>query len=114
MKEWLDLMLEKIAMRVSDEAAISTKDKEFKNAEKKKLQALIDRHDKLMPSTQETQAKVDVYARCYAYGDDISPCLKTLEEMRHLSVKEIHPHNMNMMEEQIEKAEKVRLWWDDR
>lgn len=52
MKEWLDLMLEKIAMRVSDEAAISSKDKEFKNAEKKKLQALIDRHDKLMPSTQ--------------------------------------------------------------
>ncbi|XP_063866278.1 muscle-specific protein 300 kDa-like isoform X2 [Scylla paramamosain] len=107
MKEWLDLMLEKIAMRVCDEASISTKDKEFKNAEKKKLQALIDRHDKLMPSTQETQAKVDVYALCYAYGDDIYPCLKTLEEMRHLSVKEIHPHNMNMMEEQIEKAEKV-------
>lgn len=49
-----------------------------------------------------------MYARCYAYGDDISPCLKTLEEMRHLSVKEIHPHNMNMVEEQIEKAEKVR------
>lgn len=107
MKEWLDLMLEKIAMRVSDETVVSTKDKEFKAQEKKKLQALIDRHDKLMPSTQETQAKVDVYARCYAYGDDISPCLKTLEEMRHLSVKEIHPHNMNMVEEQIEKAEKV-------
>ena len=52
MTDWLDLMLEKIAMRVCDEVAISTKDKEFKNAEKKKLQALIDRHDKLLPSTQ--------------------------------------------------------------
>merc|ERR1719495_832509 len=60
-----------------------------------------------MPSTQETQAKVEIYARCYAYGDDISSCLKTLEEMRHLSCKEIHPHNMNMVDEQIEKAEKV-------
>lgn len=107
MKEWLDLMLEKISMRVADENTISSKDKEFKATEKKKLQALIDRHDKLMPSTQETQAKVEMYARCYAYGDDISPCLKCLEEMRHLSVKEIHPHNMNMVEEQIEKAEKV-------
>ncbi|KAG0728078.1 hypothetical protein GWK47_033240 [Chionoecetes opilio] len=107
MKGWMDMMLEKIAMRVCEEAAISTKDKEFKNAEKKKLQALIDRHDKLMPSTQETQAKVDVYARCYAYSDDILHCLKTLEEIRHLSTKEIHPHNMNMVEEQIEKAEKV-------
>ncbi|KAK8749169.1 hypothetical protein OTU49_015712 [Cherax quadricarinatus] len=107
MKEWLDMMLEKVAMRVSDEATVSSKDKEFKAAEKKKLQALIDRHNKLMPSTQESQAKVDVYARCYAYGDDISACLKTLEEMRHLSVKEIHPHNMNMVEEQIEKVEKI-------
>lgn len=108
MKEWLDMMLEKVAVRVSDaEVAVSAKDKEFKVAEKKKLQALVDRHDTLMKPTQETQAKVEIYARCYAYGDDITPCLKTLEEMRHLSVKEIHPHNMNMVEEQIDKAEKV-------
>jgi len=108
MKEWLDMMLEKVSMRVAaDEGTASSKDKEFKATEKKKLQALIDRHDKLMPPTQETQAKVEIYARCYAYGDDITPCLKTLEEMRHLSVKEIHPHNMNMVEEQIEKADKV-------
>jgi len=109
MKEWLDLMLEKVAMRVAAdaEAGVSSKDKEFKAAERKKLQALIDRHDLLLKPTQETQAKVEIYARCYAYGDDISSCLKTLEEMRHLSVKEIHPHNMNMVEEQIDKAEKV-------
>jgi len=107
MKEWLDMMLEKVSMRVADDTVASSKDKEFKAIEKKKLQALIDRHNGLMPPTQETQAKVEVYARCYAYGDDIGPCLKTLEEMRHLSSKEIHPHNMNMVEEQIEKADKV-------
>ncbi|XP_076044500.1 muscle-specific protein 300 kDa-like [Oratosquilla oratoria] len=106
MKEWLDLMLEKVAVRVSDETGGSSRDKEFKNQEKKKLQALIERHDKLMPSTRETQDKVEIYARCYSYGDDIKQVMKTLEEMRHLSVKEIHPHNMNMVEEQIEKAEK--------
>jgi len=107
MKEWLDMMLEKVSMRVADDTVASSKDKEFKAVEKKKLQALIDRHNSLMPPTQETQAKVEVYARCYAYGDDIGSCLKTLEEMRHLSSKEIHPHNMNMVEEQIEKADKV-------
>ncbi|XP_018019546.1 muscle-specific protein 300 kDa-like [Hyalella azteca] len=107
MKEWLDLMLEKVAIRASDEGGPSSRDKELRNAEKKKLQALIERHDKLMPPTIETQAKVEMYARCYAYGDDIKPTMKTLEEMRHLSSKEIHPHNMNMVEEQIEKAEKV-------
>jgi len=107
MKEWLDLMLEKVAMRAGDEEGPSSRDKELRNAEKKKLQALIDRHDKLMPGTIETQAKVEMYARCYSYGDDMKPTLKILEEMRHLSSKEIHPHNMNMVEEQIEKAEKV-------
>jgi len=107
MKEWLDMMLEKVAVRVSDEDGPSSRDKELRNAEKKKLQALIERHDKLMPGTIETQAKVEMYARCYSYGDDIKPTLKVLEEMRHLSSKEIHPHNMNMVEEQIEKAEKV-------
>jgi len=107
MKEWLDMMLEKVAIRVTDEDGPSSRDKELRNAEKKKLQALIERHDKLMPGTIETQEKVEMYARCYSYGDDIKPTLKVLEEMRHLSSKEIHPHNMNMVEEQIEKAEKV-------
>merc|ERR1712121_350133 len=88
-------------------SGLSAKDKELKAAEKKKLQDLIDRHDKLMPSTIETQQKVDVYARCYSYGDDIKPVLKTLEEMLHLAVKDIHPHNISMVGEQIDKAEKV-------
>jgi len=57
MKEWLDLMLEKVAMRASDEGP-SSRDKELRNAEKKKLQALIERHDKLMPPTIETKEKV--------------------------------------------------------
>jgi len=109
MKAWLDMMLEKVATKAGgdSESGLSAKDKELKAAERKKLQDLIDRHDKLMPSTIETQQKVDVYARCYSYGDDIKPVLKTLEEMLHLSVKDIHPHNISMVGEQIDKAEKV-------
>jgi len=109
MKAWLDMMLEKVATKAGgdSDAGMSAKDKEIKAAERKKLQDLIDRHDKLMPSTIETQQKVDVYARCYSYGDDIKPVLKTLEEMLHLAVKDIHPHNISMVGEQIDKAEKV-------
>jgi len=109
MKAWLDMMLEKVATKAGGDSdtGLSSKDKELKAAEKKKLQDLIDRHDKLMPSTIETQQKVDVYARCYSYGDDIKPVLKTLEEMLHLAVKDIHPHNISMVGEQIDKAEKV-------
>merc|ERR1719186_2532560 len=108
MKAWLDMMLEKVATPSGGEGEqISAKDKELKAAERKKLQTLIDRHDTLMPSTKETQAKVEVYARCYAYGDDIKPTVKTLDEMLHLSIKEIHPHNMSMVEEQIGNFDKV-------
>jgi len=109
MKAWLDMMLEKVATKAGGDSdqGLSAKDKELKAAERKKLQDLIDRHDKLMPSTIETQQKVDVYARCYSYGDDIKPVLKTLEEMLHLAVKDIHPHNISMVGEQIDKSEKV-------
>ncbi|KAB7500414.1 hypothetical protein Anas_12615 [Armadillidium nasatum] len=106
MKEWLDMMLEKVSVRVSDEGG-STRDKAFKETEKKRLQTLIDRHDGLMPKTVETQEKVEIYAACYSYGDDLGPLLKTLEEMLHLSTKEIHPHNVKMVEEQVEKMERV-------
>jgi len=107
MKEWLDMMLEKVAVQTSEEGGTSARDKELKSAEKKKLQALVERHNKLMPGTIETQAKVEMYARCYSFGDDIKPTMKVLVEMLWISTKEIHPHNMNMLEEQIEKAEKV-------
>jgi len=107
MKAWLDMMLEKVASPSSEGETISAKNKEIKEKERKKLQGLVERHDTLMPSTKETQAKVEVYARCYAYGDDIKPTVKILDEMLHLSIKEIHPHNMSMVDEQIGKSEKV-------
>jgi len=109
MKQWLDMMLEKVASPHSGEGEgnLSAKDKELKEKERKKLQALVDRHDTLMPSVKDTQAKVEVYARCYSYGDDIKPTVKTLDEMLHLSIKDIHPHSFSMVEEQIDKSEKV-------
>lgn len=107
MKEWLDMMLEKVAVQTSEEGGTSARDKELKSAEKKKLQTLVERHTKLMPGTIETQAKVEMYARCYSFGDDIKPTMKVLVEMLWISTKDIHPHNMNMLEEQIEKADKV-------
>lgn len=106
MKEWLDLMLEKISVIVSEEGG-SLRDKEFKKGEKKRLQTLISRHDNLMPKTLETQEKVEIYAKCYSYGDDLGPLMKTLEEMLHLSTKEIHPHSMKMVEEQLDRIDKV-------
>ncbi|RXG72762.1 hypothetical protein Avbf_05130 [Armadillidium vulgare] len=60
-----------------------------------------------MGPTMEAQSKVQHYSECYAFGDDIHPVIKVLNEQKYLSIKEIHPHNMDMCEEQIEKQEKV-------
>ena len=51
--------------------------------------------------------KVAHYSECYAFGDDIHPVMKVLNEQKHLSCKEIHPHTMEMVEDQIDKQEKV-------
>ncbi|XP_042891575.1 uncharacterized protein LOC122266063 [Penaeus japonicus] len=107
-KSWLDMMLEKLSTHSSEnEENLSGRDKAMKAQEKKKLEAMIERHKGLMGPTMEAQSKVDHYSECYAFGDDIHPVMKVLNEQRHLSMKEIHPHNMDMCEEQIDKQEKV-------
>ena len=55
----------------------------------------------------QTAGKVAHYSECYAFGDDIHPVAKVLNEQMHLSIREIHPHTMEMVEDQIEKQEKV-------
>jgi len=107
-KSWLDMMLDKLSAHSNDnEDNLSGRDKAMKMQEKKKLEAMIERHNGLVGPTMEAQSKVVHYSECYAFGDDIHPVMKVLNEQRHLSCKEIHPHNMDMCEEQIEKQEKV-------
>ncbi|XP_042224638.1 dystonin-like isoform X2 [Homarus americanus] len=107
-KSWLDMMLEKLSAHSNDgDENLSGRDKAMKAQEKKKLEAMIERHTGLMGPTMEAQSKVVHYSECYAFGDDIHPVMKVLNEQRHLSCKEIHPHNMDMCEEQIDKQEKV-------
>jgi len=107
-KQWLDMMLEKISGHQQDgEENLSSRDKGVKQQEKKKLEAMIERHNGLMAPTMEAQSKVAHYSECYAFGDDIHPVMKVLNEQKHLSCKEIHPHTMEMVEDQIDKQEKV-------
>merc|ERR1719187_1208650 len=107
-KQWLDMMLDKLSSHSSgEEENISSRDKSVKQAEKKKLETMIERHNELMPPIMEAQSKVAHYSECYAFGDDIHPIMKVLNEQKHLSSKEIHPHTMEMTEDQIEKQDKV-------
>ncbi|KAF2369154.1 Spectrin repeat [Trinorchestia longiramus] len=107
-KSWLDMMLEKLSAHSAEgEEGLSGRDKAMKAQEKKKLEAMIERHNSLMAPTMEAQSKVAHYSECYAFGDDIHPIMKVLNEQKHLSCKEIHPHTMEMVEDQIDKQEKV-------
>merc|ERR1712212_918484 len=107
-KTWLDMMLEKLSSHAAEgEDGLSARDKNVKAQEKKKLEAMIERHNSLMPPTMEAQSKVAHYSERYAFGDDIHPIMKVLNEQKHLSCKEIHPHTMEMVEDQIDKQEKV-------
>lgn len=62
-----------------------------------------------MPANSCVAGKVAHYSECYAFGDDIHPVMKVLNEQKHLSCKEIHPHTMEMVEDQIDKQEKVEI-----
>jgi len=108
-KSWLDMMLDKLSSSCHEEGEqkLSGRDKAVKMAEKQKLEAMVERHNSLVAPTMEAQSKVAHYSECYAFGDDIHPVTKVLNEQRHLSMREIHPHTMEMVEDQIEKQEKV-------
>lgn len=105
-KQWLDVMHEKIAMRASEDGG-SARDKDLLATEKNKVHALIERHDGLMPKVLECQEKVETFASCYSYRDDVGKILRLLEEMLHLSTKKITHYNKKGVEEQIERAEKL-------
>jgi len=107
-KQWLDMMLEKLSSHTTEgEEGLSARDKTAKQQEKKKLEIMVERHNSLVAPTMEAQSKVAHYSECYAFGDDIHPVMKVLKEQKHLSCKEIHPHTMEMVEDQIDKQEKV-------
>uniref|UniRef100_A0A2P2HZN4 Chromosome partition protein Smc-like n=1 Tax=Hirondellea gigas TaxID=1518452 RepID=A0A2P2HZN4_9CRUS len=107
-KQWLEMMLDKLSSHSADgEDGLSGRDKAMKAQEKKKLETMIERHGALIAPTMEAQSKVAHYSECYAFGDAIHPVMKVLIEQKHLSCKEIHPHTMEMVEDQIDKQEKV-------
>ena len=63
-KKWLSQILEILmAERGKDERGEQTN----------KLDAIIKKHEDLIPTVTKTQVKVDLYWMCYAYGDELKP-----------------------------------------
>jgi len=107
-KTWLNEML-KLLNQKSDQNL---------EAEKKRLESLIQRHMEMIPGVEENIRRVDVYSRCYQYVDDITPLVKLLEELRRKSTEDgeqkkgsgignlkIHPDSTEQVTSFIENQE---------
>jgi uncharacterized protein YozE (UPF0346 family) len=96
-KKWLKEMLEIL---------MAERAKEERKEQITKLDDLIKRHEELVPNVNQTQIKVDLYWKCYAYGDELAPHIEFLDGIMLSSTRDITPSCVENVEELIERQEK--------
>jgi len=96
-KKWLAQILEIL---------MAERAKDQKKTEGDKLEALIQKHEELIPSVQKTSIMVDLYWKCYAYGDELKPHVEFLDGIMLSSTREIAPSCVENVDELIERQEK--------
>jgi len=99
-KKWLAHILE-ILMA---ERAKSQQEKEHDQ-----LDNTIRKHEELIPMVMKTQVMVDLYWKCYAYGDELKPHIEFLDGIMLSSTRDIAPSCVENVEELIERQEKSLL-----
>ena len=80
--------------------------KDQKKKEHDQLDALIKKHEELIPNVQKTAVMVDLYWKCYAYGDELKPHIEFLDGIMLSSTRDIAPSCIENVEELIERQEK--------
>jgi len=96
-KKWLAKILEILmAERAKDQR---TKETDL-------LDNLIKKHEELIPTVSKTQIMVDLYWKCYAYGDELKPHVEFLDGIMLSSTREIAPSCVENVDELIERQEK--------
>merc|ERR1711915_480758 len=96
-KKWLAQILEIL---------MAERAKDQKLAEGNKLDALIQKHEELIPNVQKTAVMVDLYWKCYAYGDELKPHVEFLDGIMLSSTRDIAPSCVENVDELIERQEK--------
>merc|ERR1712179_400932 len=104
-KKWLHQILE-ILMA---ERAKSQQEKEMGL-----LDALIKKHEELIPTVMKTQVMVDLYWKCYAYGDELKPHIEFLDGIMLSSTRDIAPSCVENVDELIERQEKSLVQLDTK
>merc|ERR1711962_1911704 len=96
-KKWLAQILENL---------MAERAKDQKKTENDKLDALIQKHEELIPNVQKTSVMVDLYRKCYAYGDELKPHVEFLDGIMLSSSRDIAPSCIENVDELIERQEK--------
>jgi len=96
-KKWLAQILEIL---------MAERAKDQKKTENDKLDALIQKHEELIPNVQKTSVMVDLYWKCYAYGDELKPHVEFLDGIMLSSTRDIAPSCIENVDELIERQEK--------
>jgi len=96
-KKWLKQILEIL---------MAERSKEERGDQNKKLEGLIVKHEELIPTVLATQIKVDLYWKCYAYGDELKPHIEFLDTIMISSTRDIAPSCVENVDELIERQEK--------
>merc|ERR1712042_132988 len=96
-KKWLAQILEIL---------MAERAKHQKKAEGDKLDTIIKKHEELIPTIHKTQVKVDLYWKCYAYGDELKPHVEFLDGIMLSSTRDIAPSCIENVDELIERQEK--------
>merc|ERR1712121_193439 len=97
-KKWLAQMVEILFA----ERAKPEREKEYDL-----LSALIKKHEELIPWVSKITIKVDLYWKCYAYGDELKPHIEFLDNIMMSSTREIAPSCVENVDELIERQEKA-------
>merc|ERR1712066_137070 len=104
-RKWLQQILEILrAERAKDQ----------KKTEGDKLDALIQKHEELIPNVQKTAVMVDLYWKCYAYGDELKPHVEFLDGIMLSSTRDIAPSCVENVDELIERQEKSLVQLDSK
>merc|ERR1712121_372819 len=87
--------------------------KDLSKAEHEKLEILIQKHQELIPTVQKTSVMVDLYWKCYAYGDELKAQerLKLLNDTKEAWIgyaenNETIVSEFEIAEEEIKKVKK--------
>merc|ERR1712037_853794 len=88
------------------EILMAERAKDLRAKEQKLLEDLIKKHEELIPTVSKTQVMVDLYWKCYAYGDELKPHIEFLDGIMLSSTRDIAPSCVENVDELIERQEK--------